>query len=366
MIGQKGVPAKFGGVETHVENLSKNLANRDHEISVYSRKWYTEGIESTINKVKTVHTPTINTKHLDTIVHTFTATIHSLFQDYDVIHYHAVGPSLLAWIPRLFSNKKIVSTFHCIDRKHEKWGWFARKILTLGEWAACKFPHKTIVVSKGLKKYTKENYNCNSTYIPNGVPLYEKNTNTDKIKQWGLQKDNYIFLISRFIPHKGIHYAIKAYKKLKEENIGKKLVITGGGHHTDKYTNKIEKMVADEPNVILTGFQSNETLEQLFSNAYMMLSPSDAEGLPITMLEGMSYRLPIVASDIDEHRELIQNEQFLFEQGNVDSLKQALEQALNKDNSELKKEADANRKNIEENFAWSKVTKEIERLYKNL
>ncbi len=376
MIGQKGIPAHYGGVETHVEELSKRLANKGHKITVFSRKWYAEENEDSLSEVKLpdnverVFTTTINTKHLDTITHTFTSTFHVIFQDYDVIHYHSVGPSLVSWIARIFSSAKIVSTFHCIDRKHGKWGWLAQFVLKIGEWACCTFPHRTIAVSKNIHNYVKKRYNRDITYIPNGVPLFETNKKTDKIQQWNLKPNKYLLMVSRLIAHKGIHYAIEAYKNIKQKkpklvkNI--KLVIVGGGHFSDKYVDKIKKMAKSEPDIIMTGFQTGPALEQLFSHAKLMISPSDLEGLPITVLEGMSYKLPIVLSDIPEHTEIIDEAKFLFERGNIDDLQQTLQEVLKSKDKKLQQQGQKNRDIIEQNYSWEYVTNQIEKLYQEV
>lgn len=373
MIGQKGVPAHHGGVETHVEQLSKNLADKGHQINVYSRKWYIEQVqeqkELEQKNISRVFTPTINSKHLDAIVHTFTSTIHALFTDVDIIHYHAVGPSLLSWVPRVFSSASVVSTFHCVDRKHGKWGWFARQMLKLGEWASCSFPHRTIAVSKSIQKYAQEQWNKDITYIPNGVPLFEQKEKTNEIEKWDLEPNKYLLIVSRIIAHKGIHYAIKAYKQIKAETDllkNKKLAIVGSGHHSEKYEDKIKKMAEDEDDIILLGFQSGDTLDQLFSHAEMMLSPSDHEGLPITLLEGMSYNLPVVLSDIPEHREVITDSEYIFSSGDVKDLQQTLKKVLSKTKKQLKKIGEKNRKIIEQNYSWDTVSNKIEDLYKEL
>ena len=168
LIGQKGIPALYGGIERHVEHLSTGLAKLGQEVFVYSRPWYTDRKLKDYKGVNVVSLPSIKTKHLDAISHTLFASVHALFQDYDVIHFHGVGPSLLAWIPKVFKRKaKVVVTFHCIDRKHQKWGRIARLSLRLGEWFANKFAHKTITVSKVLQQYCSEAYDTDTVYIPN-------------------------------------------------------------------------------------------------------------------------------------------------------------------------------------------------------
>ena len=159
MIGQKGIPAIYGGIERHVEELATELAKNGHDILVYARKWYSPKNITKINGIKIIYTPSLRTKHLDAITHTLTSTIHALFQKPDIIHYHGVGPSLLSFIPRIFlPSAKVITTSHCLDRYHQKWNWLARLMLRLGEWTAIKFAHQTIVVSKTLQSYYLNEY----------------------------------------------------------------------------------------------------------------------------------------------------------------------------------------------------------------
>lgn len=170
ILGSKGIPAKSGGIERHVEDLSVRLADLGHEVFVYSRKRYTKYDQPKYKGINLIYLPSLNTKNLDAITHTFLATIHALFKNYDIIHYHGVGPATLSFIPRLLKRKtKVIATFHCRDQFHQKWGRIARQYLALGEYASCKFPHKTIVISKVIQDYCKKTFNRETEYIPNGV-----------------------------------------------------------------------------------------------------------------------------------------------------------------------------------------------------
>ncbi len=369
MIGQKGIPAVFGGVERHVDELSKRLAARDLDVRVYARKWYTKETPSHVNGCTVIYTPSLHTKHLDTVTHVLSSTIHAMRSAADVIHYHGVGPALLAWIPRVFSpKKKIVVTFHSIDRKHAKWGWFARLMLRFGEKAACSFAHETIVVSRTIKQYTRDVYDCEAVFIPNGVPLYEKAKDTAILNTFGLEPNNYIVIVSRLIPHKGIQYAIEAFNNLTERNPaalkGKKLAIVGEGYYTDHYVKSLHKQAENNPNIIFTGFQSGEQLAQLFSHACLMLHPSDNEGLPITVLEAMSYGLPVLLSDIPEHMELVEERTFLFERGNIASLETSVTTLLEASQETLDARGRRNRQIIEHLYEWNRITDNIVHIYK--
>lgn len=392
-IGQKGMPASWGGVEKHVEELATRLAKNGHEVTVYSRQWYCDSDKvacKTLPKVVRLaealsnhknyqpqinldgvilrFTPTIHTKNLDTIIHTFTATLDALGRDFDIIHYHGVGPALLSWIPRIFKpSAKVIVTFHCSDRLHGKWGLLAKLMLRLGEWAACKFPHETIVVSRTLQKYVKEKYNCEATYIPNGAAETLDTSSSEVLSHFGLMKGEYLIAVSRLIAHKGIHYLIEAFRQLKNENLESvknlKLVIVGSGVHTEDYVSFLHAAALDNPDVIFTGWQIGKDLAALISEAKLFIHPSNSEGLPLSVLEAMSYGKSVIASAIPEHQELITDKRFLFSPGEVKDLKRVIIWALQ--NPEVcAVNSLQNKIRVEREYNWEDIVGKVENMYK--
>lgn len=366
MIGQKGIPTRWGGVERHVEELSKVLVADGHQVLVYARKWYTGGKVSYLPPgILVVHTPTIHTKHLDTIIHTLTSTVHALFQKPDVIHYHGVGPALLSFIPRLFSPRtKVVVTFHCIDRYHKKWNWFSRFMLRLGEWAACTFPHETIAVSKTIREYCLNEYHKTTTYIPNGVN--KKNvTDPQLIKQFGLTPNQYVVMVSRLVPHKGAHYLIRGWQKAKLLNPellkNYKLAIVGASTFTDAYVNALKEISHDD--VVFSGWQDGENLDALYAQAALQVHPSENEGMPLTVLEGMAHGQAVLVSDIGEHKELIDNQAELFTSADSTSLAHKLIALLS--NPTLRSALGAaNKQTVTRYFSWKNIGLETIEAYK--
>lgn len=372
MIGQKGIPAMYGGVEKHVHDLAVRLA-KNNNITIYNRKWYVENKLKNFEGIHVIHTPTIHTKHLDAIVHTFTSTIHALFQGYDIIHYHGVGPSLLSWIPRIFAPwTKVVTTFHSIDRHHQKWNAFAKFFLKLGEKTACTFAHKTIAVSKSIQNYCKEELKKDVVYIPNGVNEINHNIGSNNLKQFSLEKEKYFVFVSRLVAHKGAHFLIEAFHKLKKHNPDNKkiqklkLAIVGGSAYTDDYVRQLHLQANNVNDIVFTDFQSGETLEELYADCLAFVYPSLREGLPITLLQAMSYSIPVLVSDIPEHLEIINNQKEIFVQNNVEALEKSMYEFLllpGEDRNNLKKE---NKRIIHEKYSWDVVVPEIEALYKKL
>lgn len=366
MIGQKGMPALHGGVERHVHELSVRLVERGHTVIAYARDWYSPKKLPELDGVQLVYTPTVHTKHIDTILHTCTSTIDAMKRNVDVYHYHGVGPALLAWLPRLFrSHARVIVTFHSIDRMHEKWGWLAKRMLTLGEWAACRFAHQTVTVSQGIHDYAKARYGKDTVLIHNAVPLYDRNTNTNALEQFGLVSGEYVMVVSRLIAHKGITYLIDAWKQLHEAGVtsGKKLAIVGDGYYSDSYVNMLHKMAAGDDTIVFTGFQSGATLAQLYSHAMMMVHPSDNEGLPLSVLEAMSYGLPVLASDIDGHKDLIRHPAYTFAQSSVKSLAAKLQHMLEAPAHQLLHEGKRNRQKIMDEFNQEHAVQAFEAVY---
>jgi len=369
MIGQKGIPVRYGGIERHVQELSLKLNKLGHSVFVYTRPYYTNKNLKEFKGVNLISLPSIHTKHLDAISHTFLATLDALRKDYDIIHYHGVGPSLLSWIPRIFKPRvKVVVTFHCIDRRHKKWGWFARFALKVGEMAASVFPHQTIAVSKTLQEYIKKKYKRKAKYIPNGVNKLEREISREEEKnilnKFGLDSQKYILMVSRLIRHKGAHYLIEAYKGLKNKN-GLKLAIIGDSSFTDDYVKELKELAKGNSEIVFTGNQMGKNLQTLFKNAYILVHPSETEGLPIVILEAMSYRLPVLASDIPENLELVKDFGFSFKSKDIRDLQEKLDQLISQPKL-LKEKVGLAQKFIWENYNWENIAKKTDELYNDI
>ena len=357
-IGQKGIPAKFGGVERHVEELAVRMTQQGHTVFVYARKNY---IDKPIKKYKGVHlifVPSIGTKNLDAISHTFFSIVHGLFCKYDTIHFQSIGPTSLSWIVKLLKRRtKLVATFHCQDYYHQKWSWFARRFLMFGEWIACTVPDTTIVVSKLLKDYVYKKYNRRAVFIPNGAAI-KFNNDIDIISQWNLKPQKYILSVGRLIRHKNVHELIEAFTELKNSHSidsNYKLVIVGDGFHTDEYVKELKEMIRGKRDILLTGNQTGVSIEQLFTQAKLFIQPSSDEGLSLVILEALGYNLPILVSDIPENIEAAQGLGSTFAVNDIDDLKIKLRQALQGDvylQNNYKQEAT---KVVQNLFNWDKI-----------
>ena len=369
MIGQKGIPARSGGIERHVEELSTELSARGHEVLVFCRSWYTWPIR-THRGVTCIKSGSIPTKHLDTITHTFTSILRATSEKVDVFHFHGVGPALLCWLPKLLRpSAKIVVTFHCIDRHHKKWNIIARTMLYLGERLACSIPDATITVSKTLETYCRLNFGITTKYIPNGTQIPLEDADKGLLEPFELHSGNYLLMCARLVRHKGAHTLIQAWRKLKTthpEVIGDmKLAIVGGSAFTDSYVSELQRLAKNEPSIVLTGNQSGQTLHSLFSNAYAAIHPSESEGLPIAILEEMSYGKCVLSSDIPENLELTQEHGITFSTGNIKDLAEKIQMLI--ENPELVKAVGTEaRIHIAKYYDWKDIAETTDYLYELL
>ncbi|MFA6171744.1 MAG: glycosyltransferase family 4 protein [Patescibacteria group bacterium] len=360
-IGQKGMPAKGGGVEKHVEELSIRLVKRGHEAIVYTRTNYTERKLGAYKGVKLVSLPNIKTKSLDAITHTFMACLDVIFRkDIDIVHFHSIGPSSLIWLIKIFKpGTPIVATFHSQCYLHKKWGLFARLYLKFGEYSCCKFADKVIAISESLKKRTAEEYNVLSEYIPNAVMMRKKKLPKIIKAKWGLDKDGYILSVSRLVPVKGIHYIIGAYNELKTN---KKLVIAGDGAFNGEYIGELERKSGGNEKIIFTGNLSGRELDELYSNACLFVQASEVEGLSIALLEAMSFDLPVLVSDIRGNLDALGGRGLTFINKNTDDLKEKIKFALANPKviHKLAKEA---KKRVVKHYDWEENIEDVISVY---
>jgi glycosyltransferase involved in cell wall biosynthesis len=357
MIGQKGIPATYGGIEKHVEEIARRLAARGHEVSVYCRLYYTpEGAE--FHGVKLLRRVSVNTKHLDTVTHVAYCTLETLFRKYDVVHFHALGPSVFASLPRL-SGKRTVVTVHGLDWQRQKWGKFASWALRQCEGPAAHFPNRTIVVSKTLRAHFQTHHHCDALFIPNGTNLPTPRP-AKKIQALGLTPGKYILFVGRLVPEKGVHFLCEAFSRIKTDM---KLALVGGLSFSQDYVDVLKRYESDR--IRLLDYVFGESLEELWSNAYLVVQPSLMEGLSIALLEALSYGRCVVLSDIPENLEVAEECAVPFKTQNVDDLQAKLELMLARPDLVKEYEAKA-RAHIRLHYSWDTVADSTEKLYLDL
>lgn len=329
MLGHKRIPSREGGIEIVVEQLSTGMVAKGHNVTCYNRKGHhvsgkefdTAGAKN-YKGVRLVEVATIDKRGLAAMSASVFGAIRCAFGKYDIVHFHAEGPCAMLWLPKLFG-KKCVATIHGLDHQRAKWGKLASTYIMLGEKCAVKYADTIIVLSQGVKDYFKSTYNRDTVFIPNGVEKAKKQPPQLITAEYGLEGNDYILYLGRLVPEKGIHYLIEAYKSL---NTDKKLVIAGGSSDSDEFAGQLHSLAQDNPNIIFTGFVQGQILEELFSNAYIYTLPSDLEGMPLSLLEAMSYGNCCVTSDIAECSDVVQDRAVTFKKGDVRHLSSKLQQ----------------------------------------
>ncbi|MDP3794939.1 MAG: glycosyltransferase family 4 protein [bacterium] len=361
-IGQKGIPARSGGVEHHVEALATHLARHGHAVTVYVRKSYTDVHPAIWRNVRLIYLPALRTKHLETITFTLYATLHALFQPYDVIHYQSIGPGSLAWIIRIFRRRTaLIATFHCKDYEHSKWGTLARAYLRFGEYISCTVPHKTVVVSRDLERYVLNRWKRTAAYIPNGA-LVSPTHSAASLQRRGLKPERYILAVSRLVPHKGIHHLITAFARIAGRFPDISLVIVGDGSYTDGYVHELRELARAHARIRFLGEQRDLALAELFTHARFFIHPSSSEGLSIALLEAMGYGLAVLASDIPGNREALADTGLLFRAGDTGDLEQKLVWLLEHP-GEAHLAARRAQVRVREHFDWNTITLKTLALY---
>lgn len=366
MLGHKRIPSREGGIEIVVEELATRMVDLGHNVTCYNRKGhhvsgkeFDNGTMKAYKGIRLKSVPTIDRKGFAAMSSSVFAALMAAFGKYDVVHFHAEGPCAMLWLPKLFG-KKCIATIHGLDHKREKWlNSFGSKYILFGEKIAVKYADEIIVLSKGVQDYFKETYNRETVFIPNGVNRPEiKEVNLIREK-YNLEKDSYILYLGRLVPEKGLRYLIKAFKEVKTN---KKLVIAGGASDTDAFFVEMKELAKDDPRIIFTGFVQGQTLEELYSNAYVYTLPSDLEGMPLSLLEGMSYGNCCLTSDIAECTEVVNDKAVIFKKSDVNDLKKELQHLCDNEDAVEKYKREAS-DYICNKYNWDEVVLTILQFY---
>ena len=353
-IGGRGVVSKYSGIESYYEQVGHELARLGHEVTVYCRNYFTP-LMKTHNGMRVLRLPTIRSKHFETVVHTLLSTLHAMASDYDIVHYHCLGPALFSFLPRLVGKKTVV-TVQGLDWQRAKWGRIAALVLHLGEAAAVTLPNATMVVSRTLQQHFRHQYGRDTIYVPNGATLAGRRL-AKRLIEWDLLPDNYVLFLGRFSPEKNCHLLIEAFEKIHSDM---KLVLAGGSSHSDAYVNELRRHESDR--IRFLPWVSGDDLEELLSNAAVFVLPSEIEGLSLALLDAMAAGVCALTSDIPENREVVDGAGFTFQRGNVADLERMLDILVH--NPQLRRQAGTReRERIRTQYLWPEIARSIAATY---
>jgi glycosyltransferase involved in cell wall biosynthesis len=357
MIGQKGIPATYGGIERHVDEIARRLVERGVNVDVFCRLYYTPP-GTTYNDIGLLRRPSVHTKHLDTATHVALCTAESMLRRYDVVHFHALGPSLFASLPRLTGSRTVV-TVHGLDWQREKWGKAASWVLRHCEGPAAHFPNRTIVVSKTLREHFRTVHGVETAYIPNGTPMPQPRP-PRKLASLGLESGKYVLFVGRLVPEKGVHFLCEAFSRIQTDM---KLALVGGLIFSQDYVSLLKRYESDR--IRLLDYVFGESLEELWSNAYCVVQPSTMEGLSIALLEALSYGRCVLVSDIPENMEVAEECALSFRSKDVDDLRSKLEYLIHHP-EEVERYGALARAHIAQQYSWDNVAESTARLYEEV
>ena len=367
MFGQKHMMSREGGVEIVVKELATRMSQRGHKMVVYDRSSNHVSGDTSLDKrrevdgVKIIPVWTVNKKGLAAMTSSLFAALRATISSADVIHIHAEGPAAMSFIPKI-RRKRVIVTIHGLDWQRAKWSGFATKYIKWGERQAVKYADEIIVLSRGVQDYFKLTYGRDTVYIPNGVNKPEKKRAELISKLWGLEKDNYVLFLGRIVPEKGLNYLINAWKDIKTD---KKLVIVGGSSDTEEFMNQLRQSTSECKNsIIFTGFQQGQIIEELYSNAYIYCLPSDLEGMPLSLLEALSYGNCCLVSDIPECKEVVEDKAVTFSHGDENDLKIVLQDLLG-DREKVQDYKNTAAKYVLNKYSWDDVVDRTLELYYN-
>jgi len=294
MVGQKTNVTRFGGIERHVGLLADRLAERGHEVTVFTRGRYGDPMAAA-DGVTLTRRPCVPAKNLEAITHSTICSLESGLRGFDVVHFHGVGPCLTIPFAKLGMRSAVCATVHDQDYNKAKWSPFARRMLRAGERTACTYADSVISVAHYLERHLQATYGRTSEYVPNGNDPLTVRPAGPALERFGLEQGRYLLFLARLVPEKGCDVLIDAVRGSSTEH---KLAIVGGASHSDDHVDHLRRLAGDDPRILFLGFQSGDELDELRSNAAAYVMPSRQEGLPLSLLEMLWYGMPVIATDI--------------------------------------------------------------------
>ncbi|MDZ7957335.1 MAG: glycosyltransferase family 4 protein [Aulosira sp. DedQUE10] len=368
VIGAKGLPPRQGGIEHHCAEVYPRIVEKGHSVDLFARSSTTHlspFTQSEFQGVRVISLPCPGKKGLDALSSSVLGAIMSTITRYDIVHFHALGPALFSWLPRLSLSTKVVVTCHGLDWQRNKWGKMSSRLILQGEKAAVRFSDGLIVVSEELRTYFRHTYGKQSVYIPNAAATYGTSDPSFAYgRSLGLTPGRYILFLGRLVPEKCPDLLVEAFKQLKPQ--GWKLVLAGGVSDTRTFSAKLLEQVANDRDIVFAGELQGSRLWEIVRGTGLFALPSNLEGLPLAMLEAMSETIPIIASDIPPHQQLISsNRGVLFRAGNLDSFVEQMDWAINHP-QEMKLMAENAQRYLQLHYSWERIAADNLNLYETL
>jgi glycosyltransferase involved in cell wall biosynthesis len=358
LLGTRGVPARYGGSETAAEQIYSRLSKK-HHIIVYCRNHMVDSRQSEYKGIKTIVLPSINTKSLDTISHSFLSVIDLIFFNrVDIVHFHGIGNSILIPILKLF-NKKVVIGIDGMDWERGKWNFIEKIYLRLSLYFAVFWGDKIYVDSLSAQRFCKSKFNKEYPLISYGAEIRNINT-VEYLRKFGLEKEKYILFVGRFIPEKGIHNLIKAYELIETDF---PLVLVGDNLYNREYVNSLKS--TKDKRIIFTGSIYGDGFWELICNCYFYVQPSEIEGTSPVLLSAMGNGRCVVVNQIPENCDVIGESGLYYKKNNPNDLAIVMNELLSSPDL-VEKMGEKAKYRVEKKYNWDVIAAQTESLYESL
>jgi glycosyltransferase involved in cell wall biosynthesis len=361
LIGSRGIPARYSGFEQFYEQFAVRLAERGHEVTVYNRSHFIKDVKSAYKGVRIVSLPSIPTKHLDTIAHTALSSLHALFQGYDIVYYCIVGNSPLIWIPRMVGAKTLINV-DGEDWARDKWSGFAKVYQKWCEKVACKFANVVVADAKGILRRYSELYKHETIFVPYGANI-RKDEGTEVLNKWGLESDEYIFYVGRFVPENAIDLLVRSFKKVKTS---KKLVIVGDAPYADSFKKMLYALAGDDERIIFTGYAFGDDYAQLSSHAYIYVQPAGIDGTRPALLDQMGFGNCVLVRNSNVNMEVIGDCGCYFDRKKLEESLAEVMQSLVDEPQKVMSYRGKVKSRIENYYNWEWITSFYEELFRKM
>jgi glycosyltransferase involved in cell wall biosynthesis len=341
-----------------VEEVSRRLCERGHEVRIFGRAGYCDAQAPW----KGAHlTPLRNWGGVpgwSTAAHCVEASLACLADPPDLIHFHATGPAACAWLARLGSVPAVV-TFHGRDWMRRRWGVVARAALRTSEALAVRAARRVVAVSKPLAATLEKRWRIPVRCIPNGV------TPGPRLPPPPESAPVSVLYLGRLVEEKGVHHLVRAFASLRQDV---RLWIAGPGDGRDTYAQHVRTLAAGDSRVQFLGALDAQERDRRLAECTLFVLPSELEGMSLAILEAMAAGRAVLASDIAENRWLLNSggdgttAGFLFRSGDAHDLACRMNEILSRPDL-LREAGDAGRKRVRQLFDWDRCVDDLERTY---